>query len=173
MAFDAFLKIDGIDGESFSKGHEKWIELQSFSWGVSQAGAGAPGAAGGGGGAGKVSVRDFTFMKVTDSASPALFQKCCSGEHFKKATLTCRKAGGDAAGNVDAPPGDFMTFDFFDVILSSYNEGGTIATDARPLESVSFNFEKIQMSVASPPNSDGNSGPPATGGWNFQKHRAL
>ena len=27
----AYIKFDGIDGESKAKGHEKWIELQSFN----------------------------------------------------------------------------------------------------------------------------------------------
>ena len=35
MAFDAFLKIEGIEGESTDKVHPGEIEIQSFSWGVS------------------------------------------------------------------------------------------------------------------------------------------
>ena len=35
MAFDAFLKIEGIDGESADKTHPGEIEVVSFSWGVS------------------------------------------------------------------------------------------------------------------------------------------
>ena len=31
MAFDAYLKIEGLDGESTSKGMEKQIEIESFS----------------------------------------------------------------------------------------------------------------------------------------------
>ena len=33
-AVDFFLKIDGIEGESTQKGHEKEIEIQSWSFGV-------------------------------------------------------------------------------------------------------------------------------------------
>ena len=37
MAYDAFLKLDGIDGEvRTATGYEKWIEVFSFSWGASQ-----------------------------------------------------------------------------------------------------------------------------------------
>ena len=47
MAFDAFLKLDGIDGESVPEGYEKWIEVLSFSWGASNtAGRAAAAAAG-------------------------------------------------------------------------------------------------------------------------------
>lgn len=68
MAFDAFLKIEGIDGESQDKSHPGEIEIESFSWGVSNTSSGG----GGGGGSGK-----------------AVLQ----GRHLQRATLTCRKAG--------------------------------------------------------------------------------
>lgn len=29
MAFDAFMKIEGVQGESLDAGHEGWIELLS------------------------------------------------------------------------------------------------------------------------------------------------
>ncbi len=29
-----YLKYDGIDGDVTAEGHEKWIELNSFQWGV-------------------------------------------------------------------------------------------------------------------------------------------
>ena len=38
MAFDAFLKIDGIDGESLDKNHKDEIEIDSYSWGVANTG---------------------------------------------------------------------------------------------------------------------------------------
>jgi len=36
-AVDAFLKIDGIKGESTDTSHKDWIEISSFSWGMSRA----------------------------------------------------------------------------------------------------------------------------------------
>ena len=41
MAFDAFLKIDGIPGESSDDKHKDWIEILSYSHGVSQSGSGS------------------------------------------------------------------------------------------------------------------------------------
>ncbi len=41
MAFDAFLKIDGIPGESTDDKHKDWIEILSFSHGLSQAATGS------------------------------------------------------------------------------------------------------------------------------------
>ncbi|MEO7986135.1 MAG: type VI secretion system tube protein Hcp, partial [Gemmatimonadales bacterium] len=53
MAFDAFLKIDGVDGESTRKGFEKQTEIFSYSFGASN--PSTVGSGGGGGGGGKVS----------------------------------------------------------------------------------------------------------------------
>ena len=36
MAFDTFVKIEGIAGESTDDKHKDWIELLSFSHGMSQ-----------------------------------------------------------------------------------------------------------------------------------------
>ena len=90
MAFDAFLKIDGIDGESTDKFHPGEIEISSFSWGVTQTGSIG---SGGGGGAGKASFQDLHFSSSISKASPNLMIACATGEHIKEATLTVRKGG--------------------------------------------------------------------------------
>jgi type VI secretion system secreted protein Hcp len=78
MAFDAFLKIEGIDGESLEKNHKDEIEIESFSWGATQQGASSHGT---GAGAGKVSMQDFHFVMRHNSASPTLFLFCANGKH--------------------------------------------------------------------------------------------
>src|SRR5580765_8167047 len=116
MAFDAFLKIEGIDGESTDDKHKGEIEISSFSWGVSNPGSFA---SGGGGGSGKVSFQDLHFTATTSKASPKLFLFCATGEHFKKATLTCRKAGGESQGS----RAEFLYVKMEDVLVSSYSLG--------------------------------------------------
>ncbi len=37
----AYIKFDGVDGESKDKGHEKWSDLHKFSQVVHKPGAGA------------------------------------------------------------------------------------------------------------------------------------
>jgi type VI secretion system secreted protein Hcp len=58
MAFDIFLKIDGIKGESSDAQHREEIELASFSWGASQQGTTS---SGGGAGAGKTTFKTSTL----------------------------------------------------------------------------------------------------------------
>ncbi len=138
------MKIDGIDGESLQKGHEKEIELMSFSWGESNAGSFAGNM---GGGSGKVSMQDFHYTVPINRSSPKLFLACATGEHIKSATLTCRKAGKTQQ--------EFLKWKFTDLLISSYNTGGSGGADVLPIDQVSFNFTKIEISYA-PQKQDGS-----------------
>jgi type VI secretion system secreted protein Hcp len=134
MAFDAFLKIEGIDGESTDKAHPSEIEIQSFSWGVENTGSAG---GGGGGGAGKATPQDFHFTSATSKASPSLMLACATGRHFQKATLTCRKAGG--TGQVE-----FIKIRLEDCLVSSY-QTGEASSDGSPADEYSLNFVKIDF----------------------------
>src|ERR671910_3398902 len=91
MAIDYFLKIDGVSGESLDAKHKGEIEVESWSWG--EANPAPPGGSGSGSGAGKVQMQDFNFTARVSKASPNLMLACASGQHFKSAVLTARKAG--------------------------------------------------------------------------------
>ena len=56
---DYFLKLDGISGESLNPDYKENIDVESWSWGVSNSGNAIGRAAGGG--AGKVSAQDIHF----------------------------------------------------------------------------------------------------------------
>lgn len=138
-AVDYFLKLDGIDGESTDTTHRNEIDIQSFSWGLSQAGSMSTG---GGGGAGKVSVQDFHFTKRIDKSSPLLFSSVAKGKHIAKATLTARSPDGR----------DFLVITLSDVLVSSFSQqdgGGDV-----PMDQLSINFAKIEYEyrpIGSPP----------------------
>ncbi len=73
MAVDAFLKIEGIAGESTDKKHKDQIEILSYNHGVSQPSTGTASSAGGGT-SGRCEHRDFTVVKELDKASPLIAQ---------------------------------------------------------------------------------------------------
>ena len=106
---DYFLKIDGIKGESQDKTHKEEIQLNSFSWGATNAGTSAMGS---GAGAGKVKFDDFSFAKSVDTASPKLMLACANGEHIKSAILTCRKAGKEQQ--------EYLKYTFTDLLVSKF-----------------------------------------------------
>lgn len=143
MAYDAFLKLEGIEGESKVTGHEKEINIYSFSWGVSNP---ASIGVGGGGGAGKATLSSFNVMKATDKASPSLFLACATGKHFPKATVTLRKAGGTQL--------KYLIYDFEDIFIESVQWSGSSGGDDRPTESLSFAFGKVEISYQ-PQNEKG------------------
>jgi type VI secretion system secreted protein Hcp len=136
MAFDAFLKIDGVPGESTDDAHKDWIEILSFSHGLSQPASAAP-STGGARTAERVDHHDFTIVKALDKASPKIYLACCNGEHIPKVSIEICRAGGDKQ--------KYMEFLMSDVIISSVSPGGSSeGEETLPLEEVDFNYGKIE-----------------------------
>jgi type VI secretion system secreted protein Hcp len=131
MAFDAFLKLEGIDGDSRDDQHANWIEVLSYSWGAVQ-----PSIAGSGGGAGKVAFQDFHFVTNFSKASPELFKRCATGEHIKSGVLAVRKAG--------EKPLEFYKVRMTDVLVSSYQDSGG---DEVPMDQISLNFATVAIEL--------------------------
>ena len=133
MAVDMFLKLAGIPGESKDHKHKEEIDIQSFSWGVSQTGGFS---SGGGGGAGKANFNDLSVMKYVDKASCPLFMACSTGEHIKDGLMTVRKAG--------KTPLEYLKNTLTDILVSSVQYGGSSGGDM-VTESLSLNFAKFKV----------------------------
>lgn len=161
MAVDYFLKIDGIPGESADDKHKSEIDLMSWSWGATQTGTMSQG---GGGGAGKVSMQDFHFVMGVNKATPKLILACASGEHIKKATLTCRKAGKTQQ--------EFLVYNFYDLLISSYQTGGGHGGDAVPNEQVSMNYSKMEVEYKAQ-KADGSLDGPIKAGWDLKANKTV
>ncbi|NND58752.1 MAG: type VI secretion system tube protein Hcp [Gammaproteobacteria bacterium] len=134
MRASMFMKLDAIAGESEDDDHEGWIDILSWSWGLSQA---ASAHIGGGGTAAQCSVQDLSFVKWVDKSTPALLHSCASGKHVAKAELHCTKSGGDNKAL------DYIVLKMDDVIISSVSAGGSGGED-RLTENVSLNFAKVE-----------------------------
>jgi type VI secretion system secreted protein Hcp len=134
---DYFLKIDGIEGESDDKSNPKELQISSWSFGATNAGSSG---IGGGMGTGKVSLQDFHFVVQNSKASANLFLACASGEHIGEAILTCRKPTGKDGGQVP-----YLVVTFNDIVVSSYQTGGSDGSGTLPMDQISFNFTKIKM----------------------------
>jgi type VI secretion system secreted protein Hcp len=140
---DYFLKIEGIEGESADDKHKNEIDVMSFNFGATQGGVGS---FAGGHGAGKVSMQDFHFVTKINKASAKLFLSCAMGDHIKKAVLTVRKAGGGQQ--------DYYKITMSDVLISSYQNGGSAGGDSVPTDQVSLNFSKLEIEYK-PQGADG------------------
>jgi type VI secretion system secreted protein Hcp len=159
MAFDAFLKIDGVPGESLDDKHKDWIEILSFSHGVTQP-ASQTASSVGGATAERVNVGDYSIVKHLDKASPKLHELCCNGKHIKEVTVELCRAGGDKL--------KYMEVKMEQVIISSVSAGGSSqGSDGFPQEAVSFNFGKIKWTYTQQKREDGSGGGNVAGGWDL------
>jgi len=159
MAFDTFLDIAEVPGESTAKGMEGKIEIYSFSWGASNPTTVSSGATGLS--AGKVSISSFNVMKKTEKSSPKLFQACCAGKHFATAKVTMRKASGDAGQKA------FLTYTFTDIMVESVQWSGSSGGDDTPTESVSFAFAKVAVSYQQQDSKGGSVGNAVDASWDL------
>ena len=142
MAADIFAKIGDIKGESQDNKHKDEIEVLSFSWGVTNAGAIS---AGGGAGAGKATFQDLSIVHRIDKASPLLLKACATGAHFKDAIITHRKAGKGQQ--------EYLIVKLNDVIITGVTHGGT---GGQPFsESVTLAFAKVDLEYK-PQKPDGS-----------------
>lgn len=130
MAMDAYMKIDGIPGEATQKNFQDWIHLDGWSWGSSTSGQAERG---GGLIGGKVQMQDFHFTKITDKATPKLFEACCKGQVFKEIKVLM----------VRMPENQVvLDFKFEHCVVSSYQTGGGAGDAGVPVENGSLNFSK-------------------------------
>ena len=166
---DFFLKLEDIKGESVDDKHKNEIDLVGFSFGAFQPGAAA--SVGSGSGAGKVAFSEIVITKLMDAASPKLMLACASGQHFKEATLTCRKAGGSAV--------EYLKIKFEQVLVSGYETCGGTAEPKEvsgkytlPVDIIKLNYAKIQFNYVAQ-NKDGTTGANTMTGWDLQANKKV
>jgi len=134
MSNAMFLKVEGVDGESTDDAHDKWIEILSYSHGVSQPATGVSGTGGQTGG--RADFQDLAVTKVLDASTPDLNIKCAKGEHIPKVELELCLATGDKH--------TFMKYTIEDCVVTSVSPGGDSAGEVRPLETVTFAYDKCK-----------------------------
>ena len=155
MAYDAFLKLAGVTGESQKDNHKGEIDLMSFSWGASNSSAVGTGT---GVSTGKVTVSDFSIMKTTDSSSAVLFQKCCDGSVIATGVVTLQR-------QIQGTATPYLVYNFTNVFVTSIQWSGSGGAGDTPMESVSFCFEKGTVDYT-PVDDNGTPGTAIHGGWN-------
>jgi type VI secretion system secreted protein Hcp len=154
MAADAFLRIDGIPGESADARHKGELEVLAWSWGEAQ-----PSSAGGsGGGAGKVQMQDFRFTAATSAASPLLLLACANGKHFKEAVLSCRRPG--------RTPFDFLKLTFTDVRVTAFHLGGV--EGGQPHDETTLGYTRIQVEYRASATAA-----PVKAGWDLKTSQKV
>ena len=165
MAFDAFLKIEGIPGESTDDKHKEWIKVLSYNFSVTQRPSGSASTAGGAS-AERATFSDFSVVKTLDKASPKLFEACATGRHIPTVTLELCRAGGDKL--------KYMEYKLSNVIISMNRPGGTSqAGEPLPQEEIAFNYGKIELAYTQQNRADGSGGGQVASGWNLETNKKV
>jgi type VI secretion system secreted protein Hcp len=101
---------------------------------------------------------------TVNKSTPKLMLACATGDHIKSATLTARKAGKEQQ--------EYLTVKFTDLLVSSYQSGGSSHGDVVPLDQISLNFTKIEMEYKEQ-KADGTLGGGIKAGYNIKENKAV
>ena len=154
-AFDAFLFVPGIPGETEQRGHEKWIEIESFSFDASNPAVAGPSGAG----AGKVQFQDFHVTKSVDKSSSLLMLATATGQHLGQAIL-------DVVGPSTQQQA-YLQYTLENVFVTSYSISGNSSGNSVPTDQCSLNFAKIEFAYR-PQKADGTLDSPIQAGWDLK-----
>ncbi len=160
MATSTYLNIDPIKGESTDTAHKGWIEVDSFSSGVSQPMSGPSGT--GGRAASRADFAPFVVNKKVDASTPDLNLYCSSGKHIAKLVLeVCQETGEKV---------NYLKYELENVMVHSVSISG--GGSERPSESVAFVYDKISWTYTAV--KDNGSAGTKTGPkvWNLQENKS-
>jgi type VI secretion system secreted protein Hcp len=160
MATNVYMKITDengktLDGNSTAKGHEKQIEVVSWSHGFSQPTTAATKSADQQA-VSRANHMDLNFTKFFDNSSDDITKACWTGAQMKEIILTCHRASG--AADVGSAATDYLIITMEDVIISNYSISG--GGDELPIENVTLNYTKIKYSFKPVSFEDGKAGSP-------------
>jgi type VI secretion system secreted protein Hcp len=155
----AYIKFEGIDGESKTVGHEGWSEIVSFSQPIHKPDLSTDATRR----RGDVIFEDIVVVKQIDKASPKLAEAICVGKVFPKVEIHLT---GPSEGSTCE--GTFYAYELTNVMITYYKVTGSNplayalvspapdsilpysgpfivqAVDA-PMEEISMNFEEIKV----------------------------
>lgn len=149
---DAYMKYGTIQGSSTSIGHQDWIVLNSFQFGVA-----VPINLSTGLGTGSPKFDQITVTKVMDQSSPLLMQQLLQGMP-QSVTIDLTEPSSFSKG-----PVTFAEYKLTDALLTGYSVSSGGDT---PTENLSLTFEKISYTFT-PQNPDGTVGTPTTVTWDL------
>lgn len=129
-AQSAFLKIDGVDGESTDINHRNWIDVLSFSQGASKPAVASTGLSRR---SGSAILEDFVITKKLDKTSPKLADFVLRGRFIPVVTLELANSGS----------GPYYKVVMSNVIINSFKNGGTCGNQCPVTEEISLSFERI------------------------------
>jgi type VI secretion system secreted protein Hcp len=142
LAFERFahaaiyLQFDGVTGPSTDAAHKGWFELQSFVFATPAHDTTAEA------GRATQAAKDtqISIVKYVDAASPKLSQSSAAGQHIKNATIDIVNT------NANGVPQEVYRIVLTDCMISRISLSQGAGSNAKPIETVSINFTKMEVS---------------------------
>lgn len=150
-----YMKYGTITGDVTATGHEQWIEVNSFQFGISRT-ISAPTGGSSDRESSAPSVSEITITKPMDSSSPNLLNEALQGTG-QTVTIDFVKTG--PAGQ----PITYAEYTLSNTLVSGYSVS---SSGDNPTESISLAFTKFTFQFT-PQNSDGSLGTPGTVGYDI------
>lgn len=153
MALDAYMKVEGVTGESTDDKYKDWIEITGYSFGNTHS-TSATASSAGGATSGRTSLTNFHITKELDTSSVKLLGMSCAGDHIKQVTIAVHRSGGDKV--------KYFEIVMEEVLISSYSQ---IAQEGVPHESIQLNFGRIRTTYVKQMRNTGAGGGSVIDGW--------
>jgi len=130
----AYLKIDGVDGESKDRDHDKWIDILSIKEALS-----VPASTSVDGGRTRASavLEDIVLSKEIDRTSPTLRDKLARGEVISTVMIELTSTYGEARQT-------YFKYELRNVLITSVSLSGTADSESVPVEELSLKYEEIK-----------------------------
>ena len=107
--------------------------------------------------------QDITLTKYVDLASNDLIKRCTSGEHIENGELIVRKSGGTS-------PVEYFRIKMENIMITSYNTGGSKDGLDRIQETLTLNFRKFEVLYTLQEES-GAAGAETMSGWDIAENK--
>jgi len=150
MSSNMYIKFEepAVEGSSSAPGHEREIEVLSWSHGFAQPTSGrrdfsAPDT-------GELAThQNLTFTKYLDATTNTLLRLCWSGKQIGKATISCYRSDGSNSKLVQ-----YLEIVMQHVVIANYSVSG--GPGDLPVENVSLDYGIVQYNYIEQKRADAN-----------------
>jgi len=142
-----FVNYDGIKGEASDPSHEKWMDVETISWGVGRNINSSTSTQGDRESANAV-ISDLKITRFMDSATPKLFIESCCGTG-KDVVIHLSKTGKGSGSDV------YMEYTLKNALISDYSVAAASQATDRPKETLTISFVDAEVKYT-PYDEDGN-----------------
>ncbi|GHS93261.1 hypothetical protein FACS1894139_18580 [Planctomycetales bacterium] len=165
MSFNAYLQLDGIDGEATDAEHKKWIPLLGLDFGVDlpiliDRNTGGPSSTN------RANFHELTLTKGIDAATPKLYANCAGAKVIDKAKIEIARGLG---GKLVKP----IVIELEKVYITSVDTLASAAVHRVPVEIITLNYGTIKWTYTASDLTKGAAGGNVEFKWDLVANKSA